>query len=99
MYLCLKGNGVKQDLSWTMTTQLDGVSWTPSTGEFPKDAVDCSLLSILQTEPPTLEKYYLSQKACKGILRRAKERGKELPPILQEALEEVVNDGEECLSS
>jgi hypothetical protein len=33
------------------------------------------------------EKYYLSAKACQGILRRAKERGKELPEELRIALE------------
>jgi hypothetical protein len=33
------------------------------------------------------EKYYLSQKACQGILRRASARGKELPPMLKDALE------------
>lgn len=33
-----------------------------------------------------LSKYYLSPKACQGILRRASERGKELPEILKKAL-------------
>lgn len=33
------------------------------------------------------EKYYLSSKACIGILRRASERGKELPEVLKRALE------------
>lgn len=32
------------------------------------------------------EKYYLSPKACLGILRRASSRGKELPAVLQKAL-------------
>ena len=31
--------------------------------------------------------YYLSAKACAGILRRAERRGKELPQVLREALE------------
>lgn len=35
-------------------------------------------------------KYYLSPKACLGILRRAERRGKELPKMLKDALEEVV---------
>ena len=39
---------------------------------------------ILQLSPHP--KYYLSPKACLGILRRAKERGKELPPQLKDAL-------------
>jgi hypothetical protein len=32
-------------------------------------------------------KFYLSSKACSGILRRAQRRGKELPPALKAALE------------
>lgn len=47
-----------------------------------------SLSDILETDgiPP---KYYLSPKACAGILRRAEERGRSLPPLLQAALEKV----------
>ena len=33
------------------------------------------------------ERYYLSQKACLGILSRASKRGKELPEVLKAALE------------
>ena len=44
-----------------------------------------TLSQILQAEVP--EKYYLSQKACLGILRRASARGKELPEVLRLALE------------
>ena len=47
---------------------------------------DVSILSqILVADAP--EKYYLSQKACLGILRRASARGKELPELLKRALE------------
>ena len=35
------------------------------------------------------QRFYLSAKACQGILRRAKKRGKELPPMLKTALEAV----------
>ena len=41
--------------------------------------------AILQADAP--ERYYLSKKACEGILRRAAKRGKQLPPMLKEALE------------
>ena len=37
--------------------------------------------------PQRPEKYYLSPKACLGILRRASARGKELPELLRKALE------------
>ena len=56
-----------------------------NTGASPNDVVESSLSQILQDEPP--RKYYLSQKACQGILRRASERGKELPEKLKRALE------------
>ena len=57
----------------------------PNTGESPKDAAGSSLSQIL--EGGQLQKYYLSAKACLGILRRAQKRGKELPPLLKRALE------------
>lgn len=38
-----------------------------------------------------LRKYYLSAKACQGILNRAKRRGKELPEMLRIALEQQAN--------
>jgi hypothetical protein len=62
---------------------------TLSTSEFPNDA-DVSLLSdVLETGnlPP---KFYLSGKACAGILRRAEKRNKQLPALLQAALETTV---------
>ena len=61
---------------------------TLNTGECPCVAVESTLSSILEENAP--EKYYLSAKACAGILRRAERRGKELPTMLREALEEVV---------
>ena len=65
-----------------------GECLTLSTSEFPKDAVVCSLSQVLDTGPIP-QKYYLSQKACAGILRRAEKRGKTLPTALQIALTEV----------
>jgi hypothetical protein len=34
------------------------------------------------------QKYFLSAKACQGILRRAEKRGKKLPEVLERALRE-----------
>ena len=59
-----------------------------NTGECPSAVRESSLWQILQGNVP--EKYFLSAKACAGILRRAEKRGKELPTMLKEALEEVV---------
>lgn len=39
------------------------------------------LSQVLQNEP-TPERYYLSRKACEGILRRVEKRGKRIPDIL-----------------
>lgn len=55
-----------------------------NTGAAPREPVISSLSEILDPAPHS--KYYLSRTACLGILRRAKERGKELPPQLEWAL-------------
>lgn len=55
-----------------------------SFGEYPREENVSTLSQILQIGVP--EKYYLSQKACLGILRRASSRGKVLPPLLEKAL-------------
>lgn len=67
---------------------LRGEPWTPSTGVFPNVVCASRLSSILQVGVP--EKYYLSQKACEGILRRASRRGKQLPELLKMALEQQI---------
>jgi site-specific DNA-cytosine methylase len=86
LYLDLrKANGILADASWETVGQLPGESWTLNTGESPKDAVESSLSQILEDNPHP--KYFLSAKACQGILRRAEKRGKELPLMLKEALE------------
>jgi hypothetical protein len=58
---------------------------TLNTGPSHKGAKESILSQILEVTPH--HKYYLSRTACLGILRRAKKRGKELPPVLKQALE------------
>ena len=70
---------------WERDSPSLGASWTLNTGESPRDARESFLSQILEDTP--LPKYYLSRKACLGILRRAAERGKGLPPQLKDALE------------
>jgi len=65
---------------------------TLSTLEYPSDAAVCSLSAVLETDVP--QKYFLSARAARGILRRAARRGKELPPMLQQALENVATGTE-----
>jgi len=59
-----------------------------NTLEFPNDAAACLLSDVLETDP-TPSKYYLSPRACLGILRRAERRGKALPEMLEKALRET----------
>jgi hypothetical protein len=63
---------------------------TADTSESPSDGAACSssLSSVL--EPTVDRRYYLSPRAALGILSRAERRGKELPPHLRAALEDVV---------
>ena len=69
---------------WETDPQWLGCGGTLNTSECPSDAVESSLSAILQECVPS--KYYLSKTACLGILRRAKEREKALPPQLEAAL-------------
>ena len=69
---------------WELISPWRGGASTLNTGVSPKDAKESSLSQILQADPPL--KYYLSPKACLGILRRVFERGKELPKKLERAL-------------
>ena len=55
-----------------------------NTGAAPRRPIRVSLSGILEAYPSL--KYYLSKTACLGILRRAFERGKELPQMLARAL-------------
>ena len=70
---------------WEVNSPSLGEYWTLNTGESPSEERGSSLWQILEECPP--RKYYLSGKACRGILRRAAERGRKLPPVLQAALE------------
>ena len=86
LFLNLKvENGLTQGKSWEMRFPFVGESLMLNTGECPNEERESTLSQILQANVPT--KYYLSQKACLGILRRASVRGKELPPVLKAALE------------
>jgi hypothetical protein len=77
--------------SWEMGIPSHGELSTPNTGEYPSDVVESTLSQILQANAP--EKYYLSARACQGILNRAERRGKKLLQMLEEALREAVELG------
>jgi len=67
---------------WTLSTS----EWTPIPELFPSDDGVCSLSDILETGILP-QRYFLSAKACAGILRRAEKRGKNLPEALERALQ------------
>lgn len=70
---------------------LVGFCLTLNIGEKPRVPNPTHLSEIL--EPDADPKYNLSPKACRGILARADKRGKALPPILREALENQISSG------
>lgn len=76
--------GADTEMEWQDDGAWLGECLMRNTGESPSDAVESRLSWILEETPP--EKYYLSAKACSGILTRAERRGKELPKELQSAL-------------
>ncbi len=63
-----------------------GACLTLNTWEFHSGAVESLLSDVLETRDVPA-KYSLSPKACAGILRRAKARGRELPETLRRGLE------------
>lgn len=81
----LRTSGLGTDASWETVGALPGELSTLNTGESPNVAAASTLSQILQADAP--QKYYLSAKACEGILRRAEKRGKALPLMLKKALE------------
>ncbi len=64
-------------------------SWTLNSSECPNDAAESSLSDILETGDVP-QRYFLSARACAGILHRADKRGTKLPQALRSALEAVL---------
>ena len=69
---------------WEYDPVWPGSFGTLNTSECPSDVVVSFLWQILQAIVPS--RYCLSNKACRGILRRSKERGKPLPEDLERVL-------------
>lgn len=65
-----------------------GDSWTVNISEWPSAESVSLLSSTLEVNAP--EKYYLSARACQGILTRASRRGKPLPELLKQALLDMI---------
>ena len=72
---CILGNGYS--VAWRV---LDAQFWG-----VPQRRRRIALIAVLEDNPHP--KYFLSEKACRGVLRRAEARGKALPRLLKETLE------------
>lgn len=89
-FLDLRGgeDGAKPEQLPEMDGPWLGDSSTLNIGECPREENGSLLSWILQVDVP--EKYYLSAKACRGILTRASRRGKKLQELLETALLEMI---------
>ena len=76
--------GAMPDWLTVETVKSRGELSTLNFTESPNVAVESSLSQILQVDVP--QKYYLSPRACQGILRRAKNHNVKLPPELESTL-------------
>ena len=90
LFLDLRGgeDGAKLEQSLETDGLWRGDSWTVNISEWPSAESVSLLSSTLEVNAP--EKYYLSARACQGILTRASRRGKKLPDLLQTALLEMI---------
>ena len=77
-------SGQRQEKSWQMVSLSHTGQSMLNTGVRPNAEQESILSQILMVNVP--QKYYLSPKACLGILRRASVRGKKLPEVLELAL-------------
>ena len=86
MFLDLRrDSGLVLGIFWQTVFPSHGGQSTHNFSECPKDAEESRLSRILQGFAP--RRYYLSTTACRGIIQRAKARGKPLPGALLRALE------------
>lgn len=86
-------DGAKLEQSPEMDGLWLGDSLTLNIGEFPNAERESRLSWILEDNVP--QKYYLSARACQGILTRASRRGKPLPEVLRQALLDVIEQAKE----
>ena len=83
-----KESGQRQDILPEITSALHGGPLMLQVGEFPREEIESRSSWILEDNVP--QRYYLSARACEGILSRASRRGKALPEILRTALMDMI---------
>ena len=86
--LRMGGGGLLRELSWETGIPWLGASSMLNFGECPNVVEESGLSQILEANVP--QKYFLSETACLGVLRRAERRGKKLPEILEKALKQQI---------
>lgn len=82
------GSGNLAGVSWETGIPSLGASSMLNFGECPNVVEESGLWQILEMNVP--QKYFLSETACLGVLRRAERRGKKLPEILEKALKQQI---------
>lgn len=86
--LRMGGGGLLREPSWETGIPWLGASSMLNFGECPNVVEESGLWQILEANVP--QKYFLSETACLGVLRRAERRGKKLPEILEKALKQQI---------
>ncbi|CRH93700.1 Uncharacterised protein [Chlamydia trachomatis] len=85
--LSLRVDGRTRDVSWVRDSHWHGEYLTHNISVWPNDAAVSILSQILQADPHP--RFYLSPRACQGILNRAARKNKTMPTPLKQALEAV----------
>jgi hypothetical protein len=80
---------VQNPSEWVGEPLMHSISVLPNAGGECSSLPQLVNLSEILESGPVHPKYFLSAKACSGILRRAERRGKKLPSMLLRALEQV----------
>lgn len=90
LFLDLRGgaDGAKPEQSAETDGAWLGDSSMLNIGECPREENASLLSQILEVNVP--QRYYLSARACQGVLTRASRRGKRLPELLKTALLDMI---------
>ena len=86
-------DGLEPEWLEVKSAESHGERSMPNFGASPSIVRESSLSQVLESGKATY-RYSLTPKACAGILRRAKERGKCLPEMLETVLERQAHDGD-----
>ena len=93
-FLSLPMGGPTQESSHRnqVTASWNGAFSMLNTSEFLRDVVESSLYAILE-HGGVDRRFYLSARACRGILSRAEKHHKVLPDVLMKALTRIAEGG------